>query len=109
MSQRCLWVLGRSHRHAVFLILSLLLQGWLRLQAHPISLSTAVADIYPDRVEVELRILVEDLVLYQELQANGDQVVSKSDLIRAAGKHRLFLSKYFRVFLQYGSSFQGNY
>lgn len=109
MSQRCLWVLGRSHRHTVFLILSLLLQGWLRLQAHPISLSTAVADIYPDRVEVELRILVEDLVLYQELQANGDQVVSKSDLIRAAGEHRLFLSKYFRVFLQDGSSLQGNY
>ncbi len=72
------------------------------LVGHPISLSTAVADIYPDHLQVELRILVEDLVLYHQLKADGEQTVSREDLMTASELHRSFLKQYFRVFLKDG-------
>lgn len=77
------------------------------LRAHPISMSTAVADIYQDRVQIELRILAEDLMFYQSLEANKDQVLSRSDLVKGAHAHRGFLSKYFRVLTKDGSVLNG--
>ncbi|MGA0436807.1 MAG: hypothetical protein ACO3PO_04480 [Limisphaerales bacterium] len=77
------------------------------LVGHPISLSTAVADIYPDHLQVELRILVEDLVLFHQLKANGEQTVSREDLTTASELHRSFLKQYFRVFLKDGEPLPG--
>ena len=77
------------------------------LVGHPISLSTAVADIYPDHLQVELRILVEDLVLYHQLKADGEQTVSREDLMTASELHRSFLKQYFRVFLKNGEPLPG--
>ena len=77
------------------------------LVGHPISLSTAVADIYPEHLQVELRILVEDLVLYHQLKADGEQTVSREDLMTASELHRSFLKQYFRVFLKDGEPLPG--
>lgn len=79
------------------------------VMAHPISMSTAVADIYEDRVQIELRILTEDLMFYHSLEADGDQVLSQKDLIEAAQAHTEFLTKYFRVLNKEGKAFKGTF
>ena len=91
-----------------FGVIGLLTMGLVHsLVGHPISLSTAVADIYPDHLQVELRILVEDLVLYHQLKADGEQTVSREDLMTASELHRSFLKQYFRVFLKDGEPLPG--
>ena len=91
-----------------FVVIGLLTMGLVHsLVGHPISLSTAVADIYPDHLQVELRILVEDLVLYHQLKADGEQTVSREDLMTASELHRSFLKQYFRVFLKDGEPLPG--
>ena len=77
--------------------------------AHPISMSTAVADIYEDRVQIELRILTEDLMFYHSLEADGDQVLSQKKMIDAAEAHRAFLIKYFRVLNKEGRELRGTF
>ncbi len=79
------------------------------LLAHPISMSTAVADIYEDHVQVELRILTEDLMFYQSLEADQDQVLSRDDLVKGADAHRAFLTKYFRVLTKDGVVLEGEF
>ncbi len=92
----------------VFGVIASLTMGLVHsLVGHPISLSTAVADIYPDHLQVELRILVEDLVLYHQLKADGEQTVSREDLMTASELHRSFLKQYFRVFLKDGEPLPG--
>ena len=92
----------------VFGVIGSLTMGLVHsLVGHPISLSTAVADIYPDHLQVELRILVEDLVLYHQLKADGEQTVSREDLMTASELHRSFLKQYFRVFLKDGEPLPG--
>ena len=92
----------------VFGVIASLTMGLVHsLVGHPISLSTAVADIYPDHLQVELRILVEDLVLYHQLKADGEQTVSREDLMTASELHRSFLKQYFRVFLKDGAPLPG--
>ena len=92
----------------VFVVIASLTMGLVHsLVGHPISLSTAVADIYPDHLQVELRILVEDLVLYHQLKADGEQTVSRENLITASELHRSFLKQYFRVFLKDGEPLPG--
>ena len=91
-----------------FGVIGLLTMGLVHsLVGHPISLSTAVADIFPDHLQVELRILVEDLVLYHQLKADGEQTVSREDLMTASELHRSFLKQYFRVFLKDGEPLPG--
>ena len=91
-----------------FGVIGLLTMGLVHsLVGHPISLSTAVADIYTDHLQVELRILVEDLVLYHQLKADGEQTVSREDLMTASELHRSFLKQYFRVFLKDGEPLPG--
>ena len=92
----------------VFGVIASLTMGLVHsLVGHPISLSTAVADIYPDHLQVELRILVEDLVLYHQLKADGEQTVSRENLMTASELHRSFLKQYFRVFLKDGEPLPG--
>jgi len=89
--------------------IAFLLCSSFKIVAHPISMSTAVADIYQDRVQVELRILTEDLMFYHSIEAGGDQMLSRKDLLEAAESHRAFLKKYFRVLDKNGQTIEGNF
>ncbi|MFO1063881.1 MAG: hypothetical protein U0892_08470 [Pirellulales bacterium] len=77
-------------------------------QAHPISLSAAVADIREDRVIIELDIMLEDLVMMHKLQADGDMRYSAADLSAAAKKHRDFILKSFHVIDPAGNKLKGS-
>ena len=79
----------------------------LSLSAHPISLSTVVANIETNRVKVEMKILVEDLVLFQGLQPDNEQVLSAEDLREASKAHHQFLLDYFQVRLLDGRPLSG--
>ena len=85
----------RSFGQTLLCAIAFLLCSSSRIVAHPISMSTAVADIYQDRVQVELRILTEDLMFYHSIEADGDQLLSRKNLLEAAEAHRAFLKKYF--------------
>ena len=68
-----------------------------QLKAHPISLSTVVANVETNRVKVELKILVEDLMLFQKLQPNLEQILSAEALKSGSEKHQQFLIDYFQI------------
>ncbi len=77
-----------------------LLLSWLALTtgaAHPVSLSTVVVNVQTNLATVEMKILVEDLMLFQELQPNSDQVLEAAPLRDASQAHQAFLLKYFQV------------
>lgn len=65
--------------------------------AHPISLSSTVVDVHEDQVEADVQIMLEDLVLYHELEADDRYVYSAADLKAAAEKHKQFVLDYFSV------------
>jgi hypothetical protein len=65
--------------------------------AHPISMSNAMANVREDEVLVELRIMLEDLVMFHNLKANAETIFKADDLRQAAEKHEAFLLKYFTV------------
>ncbi len=92
-----------------FLLMVVSLWRPLESMAHPISMSTAVADIYEDHVQIELRILTEDLMFYHSLEADKNQVLTHQDLVKAADAHRSFLSRYFRVFNKDGQAYDGEF
>jgi hypothetical protein len=64
---------------------------------HPVSISSALVELSPQRVRVELQIMLEDLVLYHNLAADGEMNYSISDLTAAAQKHRQFVKDYFSI------------
>jgi hypothetical protein len=64
---------------------------------HPVSISSALVELSPQRVRVELQIMLEDLVLYHNLAADGEMNYSISDLTAAAHKHRQFVKDYFSI------------
>ncbi len=68
-----------------------------KLSAHPISLSTAVANVETNQVKVELKILVEDLMLFQKLQPNSEQMLPADALKSGSTKHQQFLIDYFQI------------
>jgi len=76
---------------AVWLVLA------LSAIAHPISISNAVANVREDEVLVELRIMLEDLVLFHNLKADSKTIFKATDLREAAEKHDAFLLKYFSI------------
>ena len=65
--------------------------------AHPISMSNTVANCREDEVLVELRVMLEDLVLFHGLKANRETIFSADDLRAAAKKHDAFLLNHFTV------------
>jgi len=65
--------------------------------AHPISLSSVVVDVREDHIKADLQIMLEDLVLYHELEADANYVYSAKDLRAAAEKHKQFVLDYFSV------------
>ena len=67
------------------------------LQAHPISMSAAAVNVQTDEILVNLKIMLEDLVMYHSLQSGPDERFSHAHLSRAAEQHRAFISKYFAI------------
>ena len=65
--------------------------------AHPISMSNGVANVREDEVLVELRIMLEDLVLFHSLKADAKTIFNANDLRQAAEKHDEFLLKHFTI------------
>jgi hypothetical protein len=65
--------------------------------AHPISMSNGVANVRKDEILVELKVMLEDLVLFHGLKANEQTIFSADDLRKAAEKHEQFLLKHFAI------------
>lgn len=63
----------------------------IECNAHPISMSDAVVNVKPTAVTVDLQVMVEDLVLYHELQAGEDKAIAQADILAAAKKHKKFV------------------
>jgi hypothetical protein len=59
--------------------------------AHPISLTDSVVDVQKDRVDVELKVLVEDLVLYYPISADEHDVYPTEAIRKAGQLHRDFV------------------
>ena len=78
------------------------------LSAHPISLSTVVANVETNQVKVEMKILVEDLMLFQNLQPNDQQILPADDLRQASQNHHQFLLDYFQVRTVEGTPLSGS-
>lgn len=81
-------------------LLSLILVGlvltWSRA-AHPVSISSAIVELSEKRIRIEMQIMLEDLVLYHGLSADGSMNYSPQDLKVGAEKHRKFVTDYFSV------------
>jgi hypothetical protein len=60
-------------------------------------MSNTVANCRENEVLVEMRVMLEDLVLFHGLKANSDTIFSATDLLMAAKKHDAFLLKHFTV------------
>ena len=60
-------------------------------------MSNAVANVREDEVLIELRIMLEDLVLFHSLKADAQTLFKAEDLRQAAEKHDAFLLKHFTL------------
>ena len=60
-------------------------------------MSNAVANVREDEVLVELRIMLEDLVLFHSLKTDSKTIFNSKDLREAAVKHDKFLLKHFSL------------
>lgn len=89
-------------------LLILILSIPLTLSSHPISLSTVVANIETNRVKVEMKILVEDLMLFQDVQPNREQILEAPKLRDASRAHQTFLLDYFNVRTVDGAALSGS-
>lgn len=69
----------------------LVMSSGLPASAHPISLTESVVDVQKDCVDVELKVLVEDLVLYCSVSADENDFYPAEDLQQAAQRHRQFV------------------
>jgi hypothetical protein len=78
-------------------IILLVFLATIPVAAHPISMTTAEAEVKADSIRVTMRVMVEDLVLFHALKSNGTQRYAAEDLRRAAGDHRDFIMKFFSI------------
>ena len=60
-------------------------------------MSNAVVDVHAEKIHVELKVMVEDLVLFHGLKADSQANFSSDELLGAAEAHDAFLIKYFKV------------
>jgi hypothetical protein len=67
------------------------------LRAHPISLTSALINVNDDRITVELGMMVEDLVLYYDIEPGENQRYQRAAIIERAQAHREFLLRYFHL------------
>ena len=70
-------------------------------------MSNAVANVREDEVLVELRIMLEDLVLFHSLKADAQTLFKAGDLRKAAVSHDSFLLKHFTLRDGNGEVFKG--
>ena len=70
-------------------------------------MSNAVANVREDEVLIELRIMLEDLVLFHSLKADAKTLFKADDLRQAAEKHDAFLLKHFTLRDGEGAVFKG--
>ena len=87
--------------------MALWLAAALSAAAHPISMSNAVANVRENEVLIELRIMLEDLVLFHTLKADAKTLFKADDLRQAAEKHDAFLLKHFTLRDGEGAVFKG--
>jgi len=75
------------------LILALLLAPWAArpVSAHPISLPSAIVDVHPDHIRVEVEVMLEDLVLFYKIEAGKDFYFPSANLRQAAESHQQFI------------------
>ncbi|MFP6888123.1 MAG: hypothetical protein VB997_11190, partial [Opitutales bacterium] len=83
--------------NALRISVPVLLCATLAATAHPISMSNAVVDVHAEKIHVELKVMVEDLVLFHGLKADSQANFSSDELLEAAEAHDAFLIKYFKV------------
>lgn len=74
---------------------------------HPISMSSAIVDATEEGLVVEMRVLVEDLVLFYDLKPGKDQKLAAEDLRIKADEHTQFLLKHFSIRDTAGSGLDG--
>lgn len=65
--------------------------------AHPISLSDGYVNLTEDKISVTLSILVEDLVLYQDLEPNENNFLPPDVIKEAMVPHGDFILKHFHI------------
>ena len=65
--------------------------------AHPISMSAVAVNVQADQVLANMKIMLEDLVMYHGLQAGADQRFASEDLRHAAAQHGHFVRQYFTI------------
>ena len=65
--------------------------------AHPISVTTGVVDVREEKIQVEIKVMVEDLVLFHDLAADEQANFSGAEIRRAAEDHESFLLKNFQI------------
>ena len=70
-------------------------------------MSNAVANVREDEALVELRIMLEDLVLFHSLKADAQTLFKAEDLRKAAVSHDSFLLKHFTLRDGNGEVFKG--
>jgi len=75
--------------------------------AHPISLTESVVDVQSDRVNVELKVLVEDLVLYYPVSADERDVYPAEALRKASQSHREFVLAGLKLLNEQGDQLSG--
>ncbi|MBC8354065.1 MAG: hypothetical protein H8E66_18900 [Planctomycetes bacterium] len=89
------WIVGVSRLCLAVVVASCI---WGEsVSAHPISLSSTVIDVHEDHVHADVQIMLEDLVLYHELESDANYVYSATDLKAAAEKHKQFVLDYFSI------------
>ncbi len=92
-----------------YLLLLLAFTPIAEVVAHPISLSSAVIDVKPTAIDVEIEIMLEDLVLYHHLAANGEMKYAADDLKRAAKALRELLLNWFSILDGDGQRLKGEF
>ena len=70
-------------------------------------MSNAVANVRENEVLIELRIMLEDLVLFHSLKADAKTLFKADDLRQAAEKHDAFLLRHFTLRDGEGAVFKG--
>lgn len=96
---------GYALSTAILLVIASL--NGLQAIAHPISLSSTIVDIQEDKLLVDMEIMLEDLVLYHGLTADGEMKFSAASLLEAAKKHRQFVLDYFTILNASGNRLTG--
>lgn len=75
---------------------------------HPISLTEATVNVHRDRVDVNVQVLVEDLVLYGPVAASGEGIYPADELREAAQRHSKFVLDGLRLLNADGGKLKGS-